>query len=221
MIRGLTDNIWWKLLSLVIAFLLWARYSAQTELATSIPASIQYRNLPPNLEVTETTPLERVYMKVRGPAGTLTASDLNTAAILIDLKGVDRPGKRTFPLSDKNFHLPNGVSLVSVVPSQVNLEFETRVTKEVPVEPRFRSSAPPGYQVVSQVTIPERVRISGPQSRINAIQSLPTDAIDLSSTYGDAEFRVSPSINDRYVRLDQPNPVVVRVKLEKLPPPSR
>lgn len=215
MIRRLTENIWWKLLSIAIAFALWARYSAQTELGTSLPVAIQYRNMPPNLDITDNVGVDRVYMKVRGPAGSLTPSSLASAAILLDMRGVNRPGERTFPLSEDDVRLPAGVHLVTVVPSQVQLKFETRITKEIPVTPHFLSSAPPGYRVVSQQVIPERVRIVGPQTRVNAISSLPSDPIDLSTTYGDAEFRVLPELTDPFIHLDPPKPVVVRVKLEK------
>jgi len=215
MMRGLTENIWWKLLSLGIAFALWARFSAQTDLGTSMPVAIQYRNIPPNLEMTDDVGVERVYLTVRGPAGSLVPSGLASVAIMLDMKGVDRPGERTFYLSEQNVKLPNGVQLVRVVPSQIHLKFESRVIKEVPVELRFRSSAPVGYRVVSQHAVPGKVRIVGPQSRVNAIASVLSDSIDLSSTYGDAEFRVSANIQDPFVRLESANPIAVRVKLEK------
>ena len=215
MIRALTENVWWKLLSIAIAFVLWARYSAQSEIGTSMPVAIQYRNLPPNLEITDDLGLDRVYLKVRGPAGSLSPASLAAAAIVLDMEGVDRPGERTFALSESNVQLPSGVKLMRAVPSQIHLKFETRISKVVPVEPRFRSSAPPGYRVVSQQVIPERVRIVGPQTRVSAITTMPSDPIDLSNTFGDAEFRVSANLQDPFVRLDQAVQIVVRVKLEK------
>jgi hypothetical protein len=217
MIRALTENIWWKLLSLAIAFALWVRYSEQTELGTSLPVAIQYRNMPPNLDITNSVGVDRIYMKVRGPSGTLTPANLAPAAVLLDMKEVDRPGERTFVLSEKNVQLPAGVHLLWVVPSQVHLTFETHVVKEVPVKAMFLSSLPAGYHLASQEVIPERVRIAGPQTRVNAIAFIPSDPIDLSSTYGDAEFRISPRLVDNFVHLESPSLVVVRVKLEKLP----
>ena len=215
MIRTLTENLWWKLLSIVVAFVLWARFSAQTELGTSIPVAVQYRNLPPNLEITDPVAIDRVYMNLVGPTGSLTPSSLSSTAVLVDLKGINRPGERTFSLSESNVQLPTGVHLLKVIPSQLHLRFETRVSKDVPVEPYFLSSVPAGYRVVSQQVVPDRVRITGPQSRVAAIASLRSDPIDLSGTYGDAEFRISPGVSDPTVHLEPPSTVVVRVKLEK------
>jgi hypothetical protein len=215
MIRFLTDNLGWKLLSLAIAVALWLGYVGEAEIGTSLATPLQYRNLPRELEVS-TDFADRVYLKVRGPATRLSAASLGQSAIILDLSGVTRPGERTFSINSSNVVLPAGVELVSVIPSQVRLTFERRGSREVGVEIRFAGPPPPGYRVAEQHAIPDRLRIVGPQSRLDTVRTAQTDPIDLSNTFADAEFRVPVYLSDSYVRLERDGPVTVKVRVEKI-----
>ena len=217
MMRTLTDSLGWKLLSVVIAFVLWASYSVESELGTSLAVPLQYRNLPQNLELSGDIGVDRVYLKIRGPAASLSPSALANTAILLDVGGVDRSGERTYALGADNVHLPADVQLVRIIPSQVRLKFEQRISREIPVEARYASGIPPGYRIVSQEIVPATLRVIGPDSRVRNLASAATDAIDLSTTYGDAEFRVPVFLPDPYVRLERDTTIVVRVKLGKSP----
>jgi hypothetical protein len=214
-IRFLTYNLGWKLLSLAIAAGLWAAYVGEAEIATSIAAPLQYRNLPRDLEVS-TDFVDRVYLKVRGPATRLTPASLSDAAIVLDLNGVSKAGEQTFSINSSNVLLPPGVELVRVVPSQVRLTFERRGTREVAVEVRLAGPPPPGYRITEQQAIPDRLRILGPQARLDGIRTAQTDPIDLSNTFGEAEFRVPVFLADPHVRLERDGPVIVRVRVEKI-----
>jgi hypothetical protein len=215
MIRFLTYNLGWKLLSLAIAFGLWAAYVGESEIATSIAAPLQYRNLPRDLEVS-TDFVDRIYLKVRGPATRLSPASLSGAAIMLDLGVVTKPGEQTFSVNSTNVLLPSGVELVRVVPSQVRLTFERRGTREVPVEIRFAGPPAPGYRIMDQHAVPDRLRVMGPQARLDSIRTAQTDPIDLSNTFGEAEFRVPVFLSDPHVRLERDGPVVVRVRVEKI-----
>jgi hypothetical protein len=83
-----------------------------------------------------------------------------------------------------------------------------------------RYTGPParGYRLASQDVFPNSFRLIGPQAVVERIDSVPTDAIDLSSTVGGAEFRVPVYTTDPHVRFDTMTPLVtVQVKLEKIP----
>ena len=63
-----------------------------------------------------------------------------------------------------------------------------------------------------------QVRVTGPESRVDHIQSAQTDAIDLSSTVSSTEFRVPAYIPDPQVRFEGKPPIIsVRVSMEKIP----
>jgi len=75
---------------------------------------------------------------------------------------------------------------------------------------------PSGYRIAQQKVSPEMVRVVGPELRLAKIKFASTDPIDLSSTIGQAEFRVPVFVGDPHLRLESPAPVYVSISLEKI-----
>src|SRR5271155_3766687 len=120
--RLLLHNLGWKLLSLALAFVLWAALAREPELATSIPAPLLFQNLPDDLDISSNVP-ERVHLELRGPSGRLTPQSLAQTAVVLDFKGAV-PGQRTFTIRERDVHLPVGVVFYRAVPSQVQFALE-------------------------------------------------------------------------------------------------
>ena len=219
--RMLTENLGWKLASVVIATGFWWALSGQTEVATAVPATVRYRNVPADLELSSDH-VDRLFLKVRGPAARLAANSLSQTTLVLDLGNALKPGEQTFTITNDNLTLPPGVTLVRVVPSQVRVRLERRTIKDVPVEVRFAGPPPSGYRVSRQTVEPTTVRVVGPESRLEQIETLQTDPVDLSTELANAEFRVPIVLPDPQVRFEQAQPLAtVRVTLEKIPQGNR
>ncbi len=214
--RFLKTNVSWKLFSLLLSIVLWFTFVAESETAVSIAVPVEFRNMPRDLEIT-TEVADRLYLKVRGPSARMRSSDLAQASVVLNLAPVVRPGERTFTLDQSTVHLPAGIVLTRAVPSQIRLRFENRLHRRVPVEPRFEGLPPRGYRVARMETSPPALTIAGPESRVQLVSAVPTDAIDLSGTVSSGEFRVSAYVSDSQVRFEGSPAVVVRVILEKIP----
>lgn len=214
--RFFSENLGWKVFSIALATVLWFWLVAESELATSVAVPVQFENLPADLELSSEA-VERLYVKVRGPVSRLSLESLSQAAVMLDLSNVHGPGEFTYNLDQRTVRLPTGLVLTRVVPSQMRVTFEKRATREVPVEVRFAGPPPAGYRIVSTSVTPQRVRIVGPESRMERVTHALTDSIDLESTVGDKDFRVSVYLEDSFVRLDSAASVQVRVRLEKIP----
>jgi YbbR domain-containing protein len=215
--HALTSNIGWKLLAIASAVLLWWLFVAETEVATSIPVVVQYRNIPADIEIMADPP-ERLLLKLRGPASRLSPSQLSGTVLVFDLKNTSSAGEQTITIGAQELGLPSGVELVRVVPSQVRLTLDRRSEKTVPVEVRHSGPPAQGYRVVSQRVSPPSVKVIGPEAIVQRIESVPTDPIDLKSTVGTAEFRVPVYLPDPHLRFEDRTPVVsVQVTLEKIP----
>ncbi len=216
LLRALTQNFFWKLLSVVAAIALWITFAGETEISTSIPITVQYRRVPPDLEISAAR-LDRLFLKLKGPGARLTGGSLSHLAVVLDFGDIHYPGERTFTIGSENLNLPAGISLVRVVPSQVRILIERKGSKEVPVEPQY-SRQPDGYKVVRQQVAPARVRITGPESHLSKIVSARTDFLDLSSTVAVQQFQVQAFLSDPQVQFEgDPPKVSVRVTLEKIP----
>jgi len=215
--RLLTENAGWKLSALLISAGLWYAYVGETELAASVPVAVQFQNVPSDLEVTPET-LDRVFLRLRGPATRLNIGNLTQVTVRLDLADIHKAGERTFSLGPGNLRLPPGVHVGQVVPSQIRLTFQKRVTRDIPIEVRYSGPPPSGYRVANEQVSPSKVRVIGPESNVEDLASAQTDAIDLSSAVGNPEFRVPVYLPDAQVRLDGPATLVsVRVSLKKIP----
>ena len=215
MTRALFHNWHLKLLSLAIAIILWCIIVGDPEMMTSVSAPIQYKNLPRDLEIASEIP-ENVHLELRGPASKLSSVIEERTAVVLDLANQSRPGERTFTIRQLDVNLPSGVSLARVVPAQLRLRFERREERDVPVQVRFAGPPPRGYRVTRTEISPERRRVTGPESRVNRIEFVETDQIDLSSVVSEAEFHVYCTTSDPLVTFEDERMVSVKVWIEKI-----
>ena len=212
--RLVTRNFGWKLGSLALSVLLWFAILGEPELVTTHTAPILYKNLPQGLLIGSDA-LDQVRVELRGPSGKLSPDKLAETAVLLDLSDVKGPGERTFTLSDADFHFPQGVAFLRSVPSQLRVRFARMVSRTVPVNVRIYAPPPEGYRIVHQETVPDALRIAGPEGRVASVTSAETDAIDLSGVVASKEIKVNAFISDPQVRFEMSPAVTVKVTVEK------
>ncbi|MBS1827674.1 MAG: YbbR-like domain-containing protein [Acidobacteria bacterium] len=211
----ITDNWGLKLLSLAVAVLLWLATVGEPESATVIAVPVQYRNIPATLEVSSEMS-DSAYVEVRGPSGRLSGSNLANTVVVLDLASQSKPGERTYSIQAENVRLPAGVQFLRAVPAQIRIRLEYQVSREVPVVVRYAGPAPEGMRIAKQEIQPQLVRILGPESRVNAIDRVQTDPIELSTVEGVQSFQVHPYSGDPQVRLVKSDLMVtIKVGLEK------
>jgi YbbR domain-containing protein len=213
--RLITRNFGWKLGSLTLAVLLWFAILGEPELVTTHTAPILYKSLPQGLLIGSDA-LDQVRVELRGPSGKLSVERLAEMAVLLDLSDVKGPGERTFTLSDADFHLPQGVTFMRSVPSQLRVRFSKLVSREVPVNIRIYAPPPAGYRIAGQQAVPETLRIAGPEGRVVTVAGAETDAIDLSAVTTSREIKVNAFVSDPQVRFEVSPVVTVKLTIEKI-----
>src|ERR1700683_3239782 len=135
MIQLLTRNLGWKFLSLLIAVVLWISVAREPEVATSLSAPVDFKNMRDDLDVSGDLP-DHVRLEVRGPSGRLTRDNLSAVAVVLDLSDA-QAGDRTYSIRGRNLNLPAGVVFYQAVPSQITVRFEQLVFKDELVEPIY------------------------------------------------------------------------------------
>ena len=214
----LFHDFWWKLLSLAIAVLLWIFVASEPELSTFVNVPVQFKDMPEGIEIASDV-VESVYLELRGPSGELRMMDESSRyAVVLDMSRV-QAGERTFTIGAGEVKIPRGLSVVRAVPSQLRFAFERRATRDVPVQVRF-TAVQPGYEVAGFDVSPATLRIVGPESRVNGIQGVATDPIDLSPVVAAAQFQVHAFVDDPHVRFASPPNVRVKVRVKARPETS-
>jgi YbbR domain-containing protein len=214
MIGYLTENIGAKLLSVAVAVGLWMALVGEQDLSTAIEVPVEYRNFPKGLEVSQGM-VTRANLLVRAPSGKLDDSVLKESSVMVDLKDVSKPGERTFNLDGKAVSLPAGLVLERATPAQIRMRFEVRVARDVPVRLRYEGAPMEGYRVAKQEIVPDRMRIVGPKSRVQAVQYVETDPVELTGVTRELETGMNTFVDDPQVRIDGDSHVRVRVVLER------
>jgi len=204
----------WKLISLALSAMLWLSTAGEPESGTSLTVPVFYQNAPKDWEISSAV-IDRVRLEVHGPASKLTQHAMADAAVLVDLSVVKRPGEITIPLDGASISLPSGVHVDRVMPPQVRLRFERRMTREVPVQARVSVQPPAGYEVASLRLTPAKVLVEGPESSVEAMAAAETDDLDLSGVTGKETLTTHASLDDPMVRFLKGSRVTVEVEVRK------
>jgi YbbR domain-containing protein len=212
----LTENLAAKLMSLLIAFLLWVALIDEPELVEIVTVPIEYRNLAQNLELSPDM-VTRVQLQVRGPRGRLNEVSSETTNIVLDLSAMRQSSTSTFTIQESNLNLPLRVRLLRATPSQVRVKLEKRSFLNVSVVPDFEQNLPEDTKIASFDVSPPTVQVVGPESRVKAIATLKTEPIDLRSIESGKPIRLNVILTDSELAFSGPSQVTVKVLTELKP----
>jgi YbbR domain-containing protein len=212
--RYVLHNFGLKVLSLLLATGLWFMISRDEQPAeVAVLAPIVFQHMPASLEISNEA-IPEAQIRVRGPERTIRALRVNEVQAEIDLAGV-KSGDRTFDLTSHEVRHPHELQVVQVVPSQLHLSFDTRLTREVEVHPRVTGQFAGGEQIVKMDADPARIVISGPREHVERIDAATTDLIDATGTRGTSVFVTNVYVSDPLVQVEQ-STVRVTVVVEKV-----
>src|SRR2546425_12871194 len=209
----LTYNWHLKLISVVLATMLWMMVAteASSELGMEVP--LEYRNIPARMEITGDT-TNSVQVRLRGSPNVVRDISAKNVSTTIDLSNM-RPGEKILPLSPQNVQAPFGAEVIRVNPSSVRFNLERTLTKTVPVVPTILSQLSDGFEIGSVMVNPSRVEVEGPESRISTLASIATVPIRLDRRQTHIEQAVDLDVPDPQIRLRRPAPVAVRVEIRR------
>jgi YbbR domain-containing protein len=207
------NNFWLKLVALGLAFLLWWAVGHDPRVEAVITAPLEFHHSPESLEMSVEGSTQ-VRVRVLGPERTVRSLSSADVQAIVDLSGV-RAGEHTFDLTAKQVHLPDGVQVVQIEPSQVRISFDRSATRTVEVRPRVIGSLVTGYHIANVSADPGTINIIGPQHRVNGAGDAITDPVDATGVVGSATFTTHAYVTDPLVRVQKPEPIHVTVTTSK------
>ncbi|HEY6763972.1 MAG TPA: CdaR family protein [Candidatus Sulfotelmatobacter sp.] len=218
--RYVLHNLGLKILSLLLATGLWFLISPDEQPAeVAVRAPIEFEHVPDLLEISSET-IPEAQIRVRGPERLIRQLRPQDVRAHIDLTG-SKPGERTFDLTAREVLRPREISVVQVVPGQVHLAFDTRLTRDVEIHPRVTGNFLSGEQIIKVVADPASITITGPRHHVERVDTATTDPVDASGATGSATFTTNVYVSDPLVQVVQPVLVHVTVfveKVESVPP---
>lgn len=218
--RYVFHNFGLKVLSLVLATGLWFMISRDEQPAeVAVRAPIVFKNSPSDLVISSES-VPETQIRVRGPERVVRQLTSNEVQAEIDLSGI-KPEEHTFDLTPPQVRHPREIQVMQVVPGQMHLAFDTRLTRDVEIHPNILpGNLADGEQVVKWTVDPPRVTISGPRHHVERIEAAKTDPIDPTGVRGTASFNSSVYVSDSLVQVERPTEVRVIVVVQKVGGPT-
>jgi YbbR domain-containing protein len=210
--RHVFHNLTLKVTSLLLATGLWLAVASSppSEVAMSVP--IIFRNMPSDLEISSEH-IPTVQIRVRGPERIVRRLQGSDVRAEVDLSGM-KSGEHTFDLT-KAVTVPDRLEVAQVVPSEVHVQFDTRATRWVPVEPRVVGIFPVGYHLADARPDPDKVEIIGPKKEIDAVDSAITDPIDVTGVLDTITVMRPAYVSDPLIQVTDPHQVRVTITVQK------
>jgi|ERR1044071_962210 YbbR domain-containing protein len=169
-----------KLLALVISLALWYGVTGQRKPTTiRVPRVPLNFRLPGNLEISN-EPRTEVEITLTGSKRALDTLNVRDLVANVDVSDMT-PGEHSVQLTLERvtMGLPDGVRYSDIQPNNVQLKLEPRVERELEVEVRRSGNVAEGYELRGVTAAPEKIKVRGPASHLNALQKAPTEVVSL------------------------------------------
>ena len=202
-----------RLLALALALLLWFFVAVEEREGVAekvLEAAITYS--PPNGYVL-LDPVQRARVGLRGRASRIRNLNPFVVDIFLEIPAGER---RAYDLQilPENVIMPEGVEVISIEPATIRVRLDREVTGMLPVRARLVGEPAAGAVASEVQVIPDKVLVSGPESRLRGVNNLVTTAVDLDGHALDFEETAAVLSPDPLIKVLQPAVVTVRVPMQ-------
>jgi YbbR domain-containing protein len=214
-------NLNLKLLSLLIALLLWIAINKQPKGPNDtrwLKVPLVVRNLPEVKYELVSDPVYNLDVQLTGPSSLVRRLSSDEASAILDLKNF-QPRVKTYTIAPADIRLPafasGRVTVQEIIPNQVRMEFDKTITREVDIQPRIlgKGEIASGFQVKNISWSPETVQIQGPERYANQVTTLTTEPIDAKGAKTTLHRRVRILSEPHQIRLPQTSEIDVLIEI--------
>jgi YbbR domain-containing protein len=222
-IRNLLVRNWeLKLLSLLLAFILWLSLIPEektlSEKTLTIP--LETHNLPADMELVE-KPDPTVDVTIRAPNRMI--NEISAANVFVKLNlSTATLFQQEYPLNETMISLPPGAEVVRISPTKVRLKLERTQEVMLDIVPTVIGQAKEGYGISKIEITPPRVLVKGPESKIREKDKVSTSPINISELTASTDVEADLILPKPELRLASPRTRVrVRIFLEEIKPSGK
>ena len=193
-----------KLIALAITLILWFAVTGQRKPMSRRISGVQLSFVHSDKLEIGNDPPSTVDVTLTGSSDKL--SQINPMDLLATvLVGDYSPGERVVRLTAERVkldNLPDGVQVQGFQPGLISVRLEPLVVCSVNVEIKLEGKVAPGFEVSAVNSNPTRVRLSGPASHVNGLESAPTESILLDGRKSSFDLnQVAINITDQKLTL--------------------
>jgi YbbR domain-containing protein len=205
-----------KLFSFLIALVLWLTLIPDDKIFDEkiLTVRLDVHNIPAGMALVEKPP-PTLNVIIRAPKrliGQITEANVNAVLDLREAK-ID---VQDYYLNENMIRTPEGAEVTQIIPQQVKLKLERMVEEMLEVVPDILGELPEGLGVAKIEVIPSRVRVRGPESKINKDDRVKTTPVDISALTEPTEVEASLILPNPDLRLaSSRTTVLVRILIQE------
>lgn len=213
-----------RLISVALAIGLWIFVNAgQHGYLQTFHVPVSYRDLPAGFVLINPHP-DSVTIQVSGPRTLLSIIDPTRLTLRLDLTGVGI-GQASFKIGPDAFAVPRHTEVTSVTPSQIVLEIDKYVRREVPIHLVVAGAPGDGYKIATADVTPTTIAVRGPSRELSRIDQVDTEPLSVAGATADFSRTVDLMAPGSGVRMESFEviarvalaPVVVRREFNDIP----
>jgi hypothetical protein len=192
--RALVHNWRLKLAALGLSVLLWALVQTEprnAETFSAIPVEVELADTAWALAGPPQPPT--VELRLSGPTGEIIRLAREGTAVRVPIREVGSTDTLVALRRDW-VELGDGrsISVESMNPPSVHISFESAVSRAVPLALQVKGALPERLALASPIGLnPQLVRVRGPASRVEGLDSIPLEPLDLSRVNASGVFEVA------------------------------
>ena len=203
-----------KLLSLVFALVLWFFVMGEQNLEKGFAVPVELSDIPEGLIVSNDVP-SLIDVRISGPRSILMNLQQNDLAIDIDLDGLT-PGVTSYKRLEERFNLSRNLKVTRTSPSIIEVSLDRVRAKRVPVKVLLEGDLPAGFEVISMMTKPSHVTVSGAGSELKSVSEVVTDPIQVSEVREEFTQMVPLDYVGKFTALKDDKTVEVTVSIKPI-----
>lgn len=202
------NNIGFKLLALLVAFMLWYYVAGQRD-----PIVKREFNLPVTArglssERLLVSPLPEVRVTVRGMRSIVQGLKGDDFLVYVEIPDQE-VSEKVLPIQ---VEVPFGVQVVSISPERIKVDFDVMAEKQVPVRVLVRGETASGFTYRSPTVDPEQVTVKGPSRLLDEILDVQA-IIELKGAKSDISQQVRVQLAKKVGDKVTVQPASVQVRL--------
>lgn len=200
-----TRNIGVKLLSLVLAIVLWYMAVGRERAEVGLNVPLELVNFPKDMVISNQIP-DGVSVRIRGSVAQTRQMADRKLRFSLNLAGAKK-GPNKFSLLADNLNIPRGLEITHMAPTEVVVELEGLATKTVSLLPVIKGEPVAGYIIEDIILNPKQVEVRGPESYIEKLNILWTEPVDVTTLKQSTKIVTRPSL---------PNPALSLVDVKEI-----
>ncbi|MBI2572161.1 MAG: YbbR-like domain-containing protein [Candidatus Schekmanbacteria bacterium] len=212
--EAIFHNLGLKSGSVLLSLLLWAFVIGQEVYEVKYRVPVIIHGVPEHLAVVDQS-VAALTISVLGQPRVVRLLSPQDFDVNLHLDSSATPGETIFEIPPDRVRVPNGVRVIGVSPSRLNVKLEEIVERQIPVHPRVVGRPAVGYRLGPVTATPNTVTVRGAASVLTTVDTINTESIDIANAESGFQQRLPLLLHVSNITSIDPSVVNVEIGIEE------